>query len=255
MYADIIKLSNVAYELDDTPSPQDVFGSEFDEDDFSSAVLDRGKIEATLLKYASVVNERLWEPLLEGTSDKDEILDIGSGGAYHLTALDEELRNRVCLMDLCGVMLDDAKARFPKVNAIRRNWLDNQLPSNSVKRISGFNADTMMCNDEDMELFLTECMRVLAPGGRLVFLDIHAPRLVWAKEHGVDDSLPSEIYYHYMYQYREQCIDNFQKSQRDIIRSLGGKPRTYGVGYFDFNTREYGEAKKPIVHLIVDKDR
>ena len=214
------RLRDLPFDVE-TPSLEDeVFKKSNNEGYVEGVLSSRISQRRTLgLKYA--LESELWQPLLDGLNSGDEILDVGSGGAFHLEALNDEDRGRLTLLDASASMLIEAKKTYPSVGVIKRNWFKTKLPNACVKRISGFNADTFIRSESGMESFLSEAIRVLAPKGRMILVATHIPPIEWTGMKGVGSHLPPEQKDFFTQHYHKQIVSNFQKFERDVAERHG----------------------------------
>lgn len=114
--------------------------------------------------------------------DGDQVLDLGTGtGELALALARQSHRHTVWASDISWDMLAQARAK-PACRTIRfaqADALHLPFPTGMFDAVvSGF----LMRNLPDHRQALQEQIRVLKPGGRLVFLDILAPRYTYQRQ-------------------------------------------------------------------------
>jgi SAM-dependent methyltransferase len=163
-------------EVPGTPTLKSIWG--LDEAENLEAMREGLEIQSENSRWlAPTIQEKLWTPALAGLelAPDDRLLDAGTGLGFHLKGLHSGLLSRLWLLDLSKLALKAAKAEFPGVHLLRRDWCDTKLPDESFKVITGFNADSFTSNAVKLQEFLAEMKRLLVPGGRMAFLNMYVP--------------------------------------------------------------------------------
>lgn len=114
-----------------------------------------GKIEANLLKHL-------------GLADGMRIIDLGCGSGRLASALHETANISYVGIDIIQSLLDYAKSKAPGFEFLLHRELSIPQQDNSADMVSAFSLFTHLLHAESY-IYLEECVRVLKPGGRVVF--------------------------------------------------------------------------------------
>src|ERR1700676_3630429 len=115
-----------------------------------------GQIEAEVVKFAG---------LREGMT----LLDLGCGSGRLASKIATELDIKYFGIDVVQDLLDYAKSKSPDhYKFIKSHTLSVPLPDRSIDMVCAFSLFTHLLHAETY-LYLQDCIRVLKPGGRIVF--------------------------------------------------------------------------------------
>lgn len=114
-----------------------------------------GQIEAHLLKQL-------------GLADGMRLVDLGCGSGRLASVLHGMMNISYVGIDIVQALLDYAKKKAPKYEFILHRELSIPQKDASVDMVSAFSLFTHLLHAESY-IYLEECVRVLKPGGRIVF--------------------------------------------------------------------------------------
>ena len=114
-----------------------------------------GNVEAVLLKQA-------------GLADGMRLVDMGCGSGRLASVLHATMRISYVGIDIVQALLDYAKSKAPTYEFILHRGLSIPQPGASVDMVSAFSLFTHLMHAETY-LYLEECVRILKPGGKIVF--------------------------------------------------------------------------------------
>jgi 2-polyprenyl-3-methyl-5-hydroxy-6-metoxy-1,4-benzoquinol methylase len=114
-----------------------------------------GLIEAAILRTA-------------GLEDGMRLVDLGCGGGRLASALHGSADISFVGIDIVQALLDYAKTKAPKYQFLLHRGLSIPQEGNSADFVSAFSVFTHLLQAETY-IYLEECVRVLRPGGKIVF--------------------------------------------------------------------------------------
>lgn len=114
-----------------------------------------GRIEAQLLRMA-------------GLRKAMRVVDLGCGSGRLASALHASEDISYLGIDIVQVLLDYAKSRAPKYEFALHRDLSIPQPDRSADIVCAFSLFTHLLHAESY-IYLEECVRILKPGGRIVF--------------------------------------------------------------------------------------
>jgi ubiquinone/menaquinone biosynthesis C-methylase UbiE len=104
-----------------------------------------------------------------GLCDGMSLVDLGCGSGRLACAVARDLAIDYCGIDVVQELLDYAATRTPKTyRFILNRSLDVPLPTSSADMVAAFSLFTHLRHAETY-LYMREALRILRPGGRLVF--------------------------------------------------------------------------------------
>jgi ubiquinone/menaquinone biosynthesis C-methylase UbiE len=122
-----------------------------------------GHIEFEILKAA-------------GLKDGMHVVDLGCGSGRLASALHQGADISYVGIDIVQPLLDYARSKAPEYQFILHRGLSIPQPDRSADMVSAFSLFTHLLQSETF-IYLEECVRILKPGGRIVFsfLEFAAP--------------------------------------------------------------------------------
>ena len=96
------------------------------------------------------------------------LVDLGCGSGRLATELHATTKISYVGVDIVQKLLDYAKTKAPSYEFIKHRGLSIPQPDNSTDVVSAFSLFTHLLHAETY-IYLQECVRILKPGGRVVF--------------------------------------------------------------------------------------
>jgi len=103
-----------------------------------------------------------------GLADGMAIVDLGCGSGRLASTLHQRMNVSYVGIDIVQALLDYAQGKAPKYRFIRHRDLSIPLDDASMDMVSAFSLFTHL-QQAEIYIYLEECVRVLKPGGRVVF--------------------------------------------------------------------------------------
>lgn len=114
-----------------------------------------GPIEAHILRHF-------------GLRDGMRLIDLGCGSGRLASALHGDMKVSYLGIDIVQALLDYAKKKAPTYEFRLHRGLSIPQPDHSADMVSAFSLFTHLLHAESY-LYLEECIRILKPGGKIVF--------------------------------------------------------------------------------------
>jgi ubiquinone/menaquinone biosynthesis C-methylase UbiE len=114
-----------------------------------------GRLEAQLLRNL-------------GLRDGMRLVDLGCGSGRLASSLYASMKISYLGIDIVQALLDYAKKKAPTYEFRLHRGLSIPQPENSADMVSAFSVFTHLLHAESY-LYLEECVRILRPGGKIVF--------------------------------------------------------------------------------------